>query len=106
MRNFWFFMKSLIDNWYWYIPAIIGFYKIYEWVKEKKFPKRPIVIVILISFILALFTALYQTNKFEMQRRQKILEALQREYILSGNSISPELAAGTKGPPEEWTNKS
>jgi hypothetical protein len=41
----------------------------------------------------------------ESQRRQAILQALRREYILSHDNLSPSLLAGMEWPPFDWLNQ-
>lgn len=107
MRNLSSFTGSFMREWYWYLLAAIGLYKIFEWYKAKEFKKKKLLIllILIISATLAFFSTLRESNKFEMQRRTKILTSLRIKYILSHNGISPELAAGIKGPPKEWINK-
>jgi hypothetical protein len=109
MKNFGFFVRNFMESWYWYVLSIIGIYQIYKWYKEKVSKKRLIIGIIIISFIFAFFSALYKTNKFEMQRRANIIKNLLNEYKLSQNGIDPyfpETPSGELSPKiKEWLNK-
>jgi hypothetical protein len=50
-------------------------------------------------------TELQRQANLEIQRRNEILNALTREYILSHNGISPKMMAGIEKPPRDWINK-